>query len=68
MTAVENYHAIAVFQQLCAVDGVYSSGVCGTFQFDARRKVQRHHATHIVLVVIAERLGHSMVLCFADVA
>lgn len=62
MTAVKYYHSIAVFQHRHAVDCLHSSSVCDTVQVDDTRKVNRHHASRIVIVIATKRLSQGTVV------
>lgn len=56
ISTIKHYHAKAVLQHLYVIDGVYRFGVWKTFQIDGSPKVLRHHAAHIVVAVVTERL------------
>lgn len=57
-------HAIAKFQQLYDANGVHCSSVCGIFGVECRRKVHYHHATHMFIALIVERLDQRAAVCF----
>lgn len=67
-TPVRREHTITVFQQFRTVDVVHSNPVCSTVQVDGSVRVQRHHAVHIVVLMVADRLGQGLAVCFIDVA
>lgn len=67
MTVIKEYHEIAAFQQIHAVNGMYSSSVCDTFRGATRRKVRRHDAARRVMVIVMERPGQRAAVCFIDV-
>lgn len=63
MTAIKHNHAIDVFRQLHAVDGMEINSVCGTFWVDSRQKAQRYHAALVFVVIIAKCLGQRAAVC-----
>lgn len=66
MTAIEHGREIAIFQQLHAGADVHSSRVGRTFRVDSKGKVHSHHAAHIVVIIVAERLGQLTAVRFID--
>lgn len=68
MTLVEHEYVLVVFQQPHAVCGVHGSSICDSFQVDGGHPGQRHHASCIVLVIIAERLSQHSAGCLINVA
>lgn len=68
MERAEHNYAVDYPQELHAVNVVRSCRNCHTFKVDDKFKVDHHQATRIAVVIVAERLGQSVVLCFIDIA
>lgn len=68
MTANEPCHAIAVLQQLHAVDDVHRGSIRGTFRAEDRKKGPRHYAAWIGVALVAEQADQRSVACFINVA
>lgn len=68
ITAIDYDSAIAVLQQLHAVNRVQCSHVCCTFAVERRAETHRHRAERIGIVIGAERLGHLAGVRLIDVA
>lgn len=67
MTAMKNYHAVAVFQRLYAVQAVHQCDVWCTLHIDRKQNVQCNYVFCPVVAVIAEFFGQWKVVCFVDV-
>lgn len=68
MAPIECDRRVTIFQQLHAIEDVHRYHACRIFGADGIRSGIAHHNMHIVIVVVAKRLGQHAALCFFDFA
>lgn len=68
MASIKRDRERAVIQQPHAFDDVQYSRVCGAFRPDQNGKVHLYHTSHILVLIVAERLGRSAAVSFIYVA
>lgn len=68
MTTVGHDHAVAVSQQLQAVDDVDTNIIYGTFRGDRQQKVHLQHAAGIDVVLLNEPVAQRSEACLTSVA